>query len=637
MSHAQSEVGPKLNKSYLQEFGGIFSRFRETWAILGKREKRLLTLSIFPMVLHSLTQNAIPVLAGRMVDKLKAVQVDSEAGGASMAQNWLRVSLGFMLCIGLLALAREIFFLIRKRLVSTVCTRVERNLTIGLVSHLFRQSLQSLSKDHVGTMHGKATRGIRAFTHFIRLSFREFLPAVFAVLISLGYAFYCEPIVGCLLLLALIAAMALVVWQLNAQKGMFAELGKSQEILDGRIIEQLEGMEYIRAANTLAIEVGRVAAVADTREKCDRRLWVCSSIFDILKALNEWFFFLAVLALTIFLAAKGEIAVGEIVAFLGIVTNMTNPLRDMHRILDDGYETSGSLKDLMGIMDELMDPSFAIDPDQEMTILRRFGERRPPPPKVEFREPVLAVGTPVLETENLVVEFGVATTRRRVLDGVSQTIMLGETVGFAGPSGSGKSTLLRVLMRLVPPASGTAKFGGVPIHLVSRDAIGRLVGYVSQNPFVFSGTVAENIAYGCEPSTLEAIAAAAKKAGIHDEILAMPHAYETKLHERGSNISGGQRQRIAIARIFLKDPPILILDEGTSALDNVSEQVVQASLEALADNRTVLLVAHRLSTLRSADRILVFERGKVVQSGTMEDLARQDGLFRELMKVAEAE
>jgi ATP-binding cassette, subfamily B, bacterial len=637
MSFADPQAPSLESTSYFREFVGIFNRFREAWAILGKREKRFLLLSTLPMLFHSLTQNAIPVLAGQMVDKLQTAHQASGLQGGEIATDWLAISLRFMVLIGVFALAREIFFLVRKRLVSTVCTRVERNLTIGLVSHLFRQSLQSLSKDHVGTMHGKATRGIRSFTHFIRLSFREFLPAVFAVLVSLAIAFYQNSLVGGLLLVALFTAIALVVWQLNSQKGMYAALGKSQEALDGKIIEQLEGMEYIRAANTLGIEVGRVASVADTREQCDRRLWVRSSIFDILKALNEWFFLLAVLALTIYLAAIGKIEIGKIVAFLGIVTNMTNPLRDMHRILDDAYETSGSLKDLMGIMDELMDPSFAIDPDQEMTILRRFGERRPPPPKIEFREPVLSSAIPLLETENLVVEFGAGKSRRRVLDGITQQIKLGETVGFAGPSGSGKSTLLKVLMRLVPSATGIAKFGGVPIQNVSRDAIGRLIGYVSQNPFVFSGTVAENIAYGCKPSTPQEIEAAAIKAGIHEEILAMPMGYETQLRERGSNISGGQRQRIAIARIFLKDPPILIFDEGTSALDNVSEQVVQGTLELLPNDRTILLVAHRLSTLRSADRILVFERGRIVQCGKMDDLAAEAGIFRELMKISEAE
>ncbi len=263
----------------------------------------------------------------------------------------------------------------------------------------------------------------------------------------------------------------------------------------------------------------------------------------------------------------------------------------MHRILDSGYEASGDLKDLMGIMDELMDPSFDVDSSEELTILQRFGERRSEVPKIEFKEPIISKEVPLFETSGLVVEFGKGDNRRRILDQIDVRINHGETVGFAGPSGSGKSTLLRVMMRLIPIVSGDAKFGSVPIFNVSRDSIGSLIGYVSQSPFVFSGTVRENIVYGTSSNpSQEAIETAARKAGIHDDIIAMPEGYETPLRERGSNLSGGQRQRIAIARVFLKDPPILILDEGTSALDNVSEQIVQEALEKLRGQRTILLV-----------------------------------------------
>jgi ATP-binding cassette subfamily B protein len=432
--------------------------------------------------------------------------------------------------------------------------------------------------------------------------------------------------------------MAVVAWQLHWQKGMFAQLGQTQGELDSKIIEQLEGMEYIRAANTLGIEVDRIARLADLREQCDRALWVRSSFFEIMKSLVEWLFYLAVLGWTVYLAAHNRIEVGEIVAFLGLANNVTAPLRDMNRVLDDAFETSISLQDLMVIMDELLDPSFALDPEQEMTILKRFGERRPALPPIEFSEPKLVRETPLLATDRLVVEFGVGTQRRRVLDEVCVQIQVGEMIGFAGPSGSGKSTLLKVLMRLVAPASGAARFGAVPIQNVSRDAIGRLIGYVSQNPFVISGTVAENIAYGCGPDvSRDAIEAAARKAGLHDEILAMPGGYEAAVYERGKNISGGQRQRIAIARVFLKDPPVIILDEGTSALDNVTERFVQETLEALRGQRTIMMVAHRLTTLRAADRILVFERGRIVQTGTMAQLSESEGVFRDLLRALEAE
>ncbi len=609
------------------EFSSIFIRFRETWAILGRKEKWILRLSLIPMLLHSFAENLISDLGGKIANALNS----------SPNTNWTSIALRFIVLIGICSLARELLFLVRKRMVSAVCTRVERNLTVGLVSHLYRQSLQSVGKDQIGTLHGRAIRGIRAFSSFIRVAFREFLPSILSIVIPIGFAFFYHPWIGTMFVLAMLSSFALVVWQLKSQKGMYAELGKSQRFLDGKIIEQLEGMEYIRSANTLGLEVEKVSGVADHRQACDRKLWTRSTYFDVWKSLNEWAWYLGIMGATVYFASIDSIEIGKVITFLGLISNMQNPLREMHRILDIGYETSGDLKDLMRIMDELMDPSFDVDSEEEMTILQRFNQRRIEAPRIEFKEPTISKAGPLFETKDLVVEFGQGDDKRRILDMINVKIEQGETVGFAGPSGSGKSTLLRIMMRLIPIASGEAYFGNVPILNVSRDSIGKLIGYVSQNPFVFSGTVRDNIVYGTQGQpTQQAIEEAARKAGIHDDIVAMPGGYDAILRERGSNLSGGQRQRIAIARVFLKDPPILILDEGTSALDNVSEQVVQAALEKLRGNRTILLVAHRLTTLRSADRILVFDKGKIVQSGKMDELASTPGVFQELMKVAEA-
>ena len=164
-----------------------------------------------------------------------------------------------------------------------------------------------------------------------------------------------------------------------------------------------------------------------------------------------------------------------------------------------------------------------------------------------------------------------------------------------------------------------------------------MIGYVGQNPFVFSGTIAENIAYGCEHATIDQIREAARMACIDKEIANMPGEYQARVSERGQNLSGGQRQRIALARVFLKNPPILILDEGTSALDNISERRVQRAIHAARTDRTVILVAHRLSTLLDTDRIFVFDEGRVAETGTYNDLVRANGVFTELVLSAAAE
>jgi ATP-binding cassette subfamily B protein len=177
--------------------------------------------------------------------------------------------------------------------------------------------------------------------------------------------------------------------------------------------------------------------------------------------------------------------------------------------------------------------------------------------------------------------------------------------------------------------------GGVPLDHLSREDVGKLIGYVGQNPFVFYGTIAENIAYGVSQPDPVAIEAAAHRAYIHDEIMAMPGGYAARVAERGANLSGGQRQRLALARVFLKDPPILILDEGTSALDTIGERHIKQAIDLARRDRTVVLVAHRLSTLIDSDRILVFQDGRIVQEGTFQELSVRDGVFAELVRCSE--
>ncbi len=183
--------------------------------------------------------------------------------------------------------------------------------------------------------------------------------------------------------------------------------------------------------------------------------------------------------------------------------------------------------------------------------------------------------------------------------------------------------------------AGRIELAGRPLESFSRADLANLVGYVGQNPFVFAGTIAANIAYGNGPVTPDDIERVARLANLHEEIMDMPGGYQAAVTERGQNLSGGQRQRLAIARILLKQAPILILDEATSALDNISERQVQGALGLTHDDRTTILVAHRLSTLRDADRILVFEDGRIVEAGAYGTLVQQGGIFTQLVMSAE--
>jgi ATP-binding cassette subfamily B protein len=597
-------------RGIVKELRLILKRARQVWHLVPRKHKWSLGAAVLVMTVTAACNTGIALFMGSLVDGVK------QGGQDQLAPSEIyRLAAIYLALISAAYVLREGLNVARRYLVENTCSRIEKVLTVKLVAHLMRVDLARFTHEKVGALHGRISRSVVGFTRFLRLSFLDFFPAIATGGFALIAALTKQPWLGLAMLGVIPASLILTVRQIISEKGVRLTLIRSREDMDGTMVEQLGGLDYVRAANTHEHEIQRVSKAAEKRRVKEIRHHFRMSLFGCAKALNEGFFHVVVLAFAIFLAVHGRISYGDILTFSILFLNVMAPLNEVHRVVDECHECSLQVSDLLDMLAEPVDVSFS-------------------PPRVD--EPSVRGGRELIEVEDLQVEYRTCDGKiRRALDGVSLTVRHGETVGMAGRSGGGKTTMLRVLMRLTHPTAGTVRLGGVPLEDVSREAVGRLIGYVGQSPFVFAGSIAENIAYGSAQASAESIRRAAELAHVHDEILAMPGGYEAAVSERGQNLSGGQRQRLALARVFLKNPPILILDEGTSALDTISERNIQRAINEARVDRTVILVAHRLSTLLDADCIVVFDEGKIVEKGDYAALLRQGGLFTQLAACAE--
>jgi ATP-binding cassette subfamily B protein len=595
------------SRSLLGDIGIVWQQRRRIWKLLTRADKLGFALGVVITGVVSYIQIQIAVLLGDFFNRVLKL-TDQPAGLSTFVTRALAFLGGYYV-------VKESLQLLRRWLTTRTNARIESEMTTRLVGHLLRIDLGALAAERIGALHGRISRSVEGFVKFLKVAFADFVPAIATALYALYTGLRTDWRVGLVMLGVVPASILITIWQVNSQKGVRLELQRAKEGLDGTVVEQLGGLEYIRAANTHPLEIARIKGAAGSRESREIKHGFAMARFDWLKAINEGLFHIAILGFAIVLAAHGQLEYGQVFTFSMLYLSIMGPMKDVHRILDDAYESSMQVTVLLDMLDQPLDQSFNV---------------------VTLRPPRLDGSIPLLECQDLVVEYNTPHGKRRILDGVTLAIRQGQTIGIAGRSGSGKSTWLRAVLRLLHPASGDVLVGGVPIGVLSREDIGKSIGYVSQTPFVFSGTVRENIGYGCGAVSLEQIEAAARQAHIHEEITQMQLGYETMLNERGANLSGGQRQRLALARMFLKNPPVLILDEGTSALDNISERRVRAAIDHARHSHTVIMVAHRLTTLNESDCIFVFDAGRVVEEGAFDDLVANDGVFAELVRSAEA-
>jgi ATP-binding cassette, subfamily B, bacterial len=380
--------------------------------------------------------------------------------------------------------------------------------------------------------------------------------------------------------------------------------------LNARLANNVTGIATIKSYVAEARELEQITQESQNYRKANAKAIEASSAFVPLIRMGVLSGFLMTLVYGGFLTVRGELAVGSYSVLVFLTQRLLWPLTGLAQTVDLYQRAMASTR---RVLDLLSTPIHIAEGGRELTVQDVKG-------KIEFRKVVFSY------QEDL-----------PVLKNVSLEIPAGKTYAFVGTTGSGKSTLVKLLLRFYAPQQGTLTLDDVPLEEVTLQSLRAQIGFVSQDVFLVPSTIKENISYGNPSASQEQIESAAKAAEAHDFVKELPQGYDTLVGERGQKLSGGQRQRLSIARAVLKDPPILILDEATSAVDNETEAAIQKSLSTISAGRTTLIIAHRLSTIRHADCICVLEKGQIIEKGTHEHLLTQGGVYAHLWQVQTGE
>ncbi|MBR4086716.1 MAG: ABC transporter ATP-binding protein [Clostridia bacterium] len=368
--------------------------------------------------------------------------------------------------------------------------------------------------------------------------------------------------------------------------------------------DNLSGIRVVKSFANEGEESKKFAVVNDGLLDAKKFAYRNMGIFHSGLGAFTTFITIAVLVAGAILITYGQLTATDMVTFVLYINNFTEPVRKLINFTEqfqNGATAFGRFREMMEVPIEIVDETDAIAPP-------RFEGN------VSFED----------------VSFHYPEHEKVVLSKVTLDVRAGEYIALVGESGAGKSTLCNLIPRFYEVSDGTIKIDGEDIRRYTLKGLRDQIGMVQQDVYLFAGTVMENIRYGRPDATEEEIIEAAKKANAHEFILSLPNGYHTDIGQRGIKLSGGQKQRLSIARVFLKNPPILIFDEATSALDNESERVVQESLEVLAKDRTTFVIAHRLSTIRNADRILVLTEEGIAEQGSHAELLEKNGIYAEL-------
>ena len=576
---------------------------RRLWHYASGHRPKIIQATVFS-VLNKMFDLAPPLLIGVALDVVVQEQNSllARLGFENvMTQLWLLAGVT-VLVWGLESITEYVFQLLWRNLAQSL----QHDLRVETYDHVQGLELAYFEDRSTGGLMSVLNDDINQLERFLNVGANDIIQVIVTVIVVGILFFVAAPAVAWLAFLP----VPLIIWgSFRFQRRIaphYAEVRERVGILNGQLANNLSGIATIKSFTAEGLETRRVSGESDAYRESNRRAIRLSSTFVPLIRMAIVAGFVATLVYGGYLTVSGSLAVGVYGTLVFMTQRLLWPLTRLGETFDLYQRAMASTARVLNLLDteaEMADGATAL-------------------PLEEVR------GDVRLEE----VTFGYK-DGPTVLNGLTLSIPAGATTAVVGATGAGKSTLVKLLLRFYDPTGGRVTLDGHDVRKVRLEDLRRAIGLVSQDVFLFHGTVRENIAYGRPDATLDEVIHAAKVAEAHDFISALSSGYDTIVGERGQKLSGGQRQRVSIARAVLKNPPILILDEATSAVDNETEAAIQRSLERVSRDRTVVLIAHRLSTVRNADRIYVLAGGTLAEAGRHEELLDTGGIYAGLWSV----
>lgn len=570
----------------------IFSLYTRVLELLGK-EARLGWLLAFANLLLAASQFAEPVLFGRIVDVLSGKSVAGSNSAWPFLLAWVAFGLFTIGCSAIVALQAD-----------RLSHRQRQAVLTDYFEHILQLPLTFHSGTHSGRLMKVMLNGTDALWRLWLGFFREHFAAILSVVVLLPLSLYLNWRLAILLFVLCIVFTVLTTFVVRKTFGMQMAVEEQYSELSARASDALGNVALVQSFVRVESEVKGLRSVADELLAAQMPVLSWWALVTVITRASTTITVLAIFALGIALHDQGLTSVGEIVMFVSFATLLIQKLEQVVSFINNVFMEAPRLREFFNVLDAV--------------------------PTVHDRPDAIDAGrlSGLVEFNDVTFSYD---GKRPAVEDLSFTALPGQTIALVGSTGAGKSTAIALLHRAFDPQSGFIRIDGMDVRGVTLTSLRRNIGVVFQEALLFNRSIAENLHVGKPDATEAEMRKAAERAQAL-EFIERSGGFETNAGERGRMLSGGERQRLSIARALLKDPPILILDEATSALDAVTEAKVNAALDEVMKGRTTFVIAHRLSTIRNATRILVFENGRVIESGTFDELVAKGGHFAELAR-----